>query len=141
MDETQKKPASLKKKESSSLVNNNAPILDPSLKDKNDTPKDDNMSKNTVENFIVPNDLAVRSVTSSVQKWGNSLAVRIPKDMAENKAFDQGTAVEIIETVDGIKIVLKKKKVEYQLADLLSQCKPENRHDTIDFGVAGKELI
>jgi antitoxin MazE len=138
MDETPKKPASPNKP---SLNNNNERIYDQSLTNKSDPPKDDKMTTSKLDKFIVGNELAVRTVTSSVQKWGNSLAVRIPKDMAENKAFEQGTAVEIIETADGLKIVLKKKKIEYQLADLLSQCKPENCHETIDFGVAGKELI
>lgn len=82
-----------------------------------------------------------QAVTSSVQKWGNSLAVRIPKHMADHKALQQGSTVEISETEDGLKIVLKEQKAQYTLAELLSQCKPENRHNAIDFGVAGKELI
>lgn len=28
-----------------------------------------------------------------------------------------------------------------KLSEILSQCKPENRHETIDFGIEGKELI
>ena len=33
------------------------------------------------------------------------------------------------------------KKSNYKLSELVSQCKPENRHEVIDFGVEGKELI
>lgn len=79
------------------------------------------------------------SSTATVQKWGNSLAVRIPKEMADHKMFSNGTEVELIEMSDGLKIVLKKPKVKYSLSDLLSKCTPENRHDEIDFGFAGKE--
>lgn len=98
------------------------------------------METNPLDSSI-PNEMITQVVTSSVQKWGNSLAVRIPKHMADHKAFQQGSTVEISETEDGLKIVLKKQKAQYTLAELLSQCKPENRHDKIDFGKAGKELI
>lgn len=125
-----------------SLANNNELIKDESRHgNKNGEPRDDKMTTDTLERRIGMDEETTRAVTSTVQKWGNSLAVRIPKDMANHKAFNQGTVVEIIETDDGLKIVLKKKKVEYSLTELLSQCKPENRHETIDFGVAGKEMI
>lgn len=103
--------------------------------------KDDIMTTSTLEKHGKIDEIETRTVTSTIQKWGNSLAIRIPKEMAANKAFAQGTQVEIFEIADGIKIVPKKKRIEYNLAELLSQCKPGNRHDLIDFGTTGKELI
>ena len=35
----------------------------------------------------------------------------------------------------------KKPEIKYLLEDLLAQCGPENRHQEIDFGIEGKELI
>jgi antitoxin MazE len=32
-------------------------------------------------------------------------------------------------------------KPEYTLEELLEQCKPDNKHEEIDFGIEGNELI
>jgi antitoxin component of MazEF toxin-antitoxin module len=62
----------------------------------------------------------------TIKKWGNSLATRIPKAIAEstNLHFDQ---LVDIEEVNG-KIVITPISVnkEYKLDELLSQCKPES---------------
>ncbi|PKR82502.1 AbrB/MazE/SpoVT family DNA-binding domain-containing protein [Heyndrickxia camelliae] len=82
------------------------------------------------------------TVGTTVQKWGNSLAVRIPKDVAERVAIQQGSELEL-NVVDDERITLipKKQPKTYSLDELLAQCKPENRHNEIDFGVEGNELI
>ncbi|WP_407272651.1 AbrB/MazE/SpoVT family DNA-binding domain-containing protein [Radiobacillus sp. PE A8.2] len=79
---------------------------------------------------------------TTVQKWGNSLAVRIPRDIAERIAIQQGSEMELI-VVDDNKITLvpKNQKKKYSLEELLSKITPENRHDDIDFGVEGNEII
>lgn len=62
----------------------------------------------------------------TIKKWGNSLATRIPKAIAEatNLHFDQ---LVDIEEVNG-KIVITPISVakEYKLDELLNQCKPES---------------
>jgi antitoxin MazE len=62
----------------------------------------------------------------TIKKWGNSLATRIPKAITEstNLHFDQ---LVDIEEVNG-KIVISpiSVKKEYNLDELLSQCKPES---------------
>ncbi|MDQ0214526.1 antitoxin component of MazEF toxin-antitoxin module [Oikeobacillus pervagus] len=68
------------------------------------------MTTDTLERRIGMDEETTRAVTSKVQKWRNSLAIRIPKEMANHKAFNQGTVVEIIEIDDGLKIVLNKKQ-------------------------------
>jgi len=79
-------------------------------------------------------------VTTKVQKWGNSLAVRIPKELADKLNIEQGSDIEMKETNRGIEIIPKKRKPT--LEELLSQITPENRHDEIDFGKpVGRELI
>ncbi len=59
-----------------------------------------------------------------IKKWGNSLATRIPKAVVESVNLHLDQEVDI-EAVNG-KIVITpiKKKKEYKLDDLLSQCPP-----------------
>lgn len=77
-------------------------------------------------------------MTATLQKWGNSVGVRVPKPMLEQLGLKEGAKVEI--TVEGNKLVIKRKRET--LAELLAQCKPENRPDPIDWGPpVGRELI
>lgn len=78
-------------------------------------------------------------VTTKVQKWGNSLAVRIPSHIAEQAAIQQGSEIEL--SVENQSITLKPKKSKPTLEELVSQITPENRHKEIDFARAGKELF
>lgn len=88
-------------------------------------------------------EVEVMTMATTVQKWGNSLAVRIPKDVAEKVKIHQGSEMEIrVLNNDGtIMLVPKKQPKRYSLEDLLAQCKSKNRHAEIDFGLEGKELI
>ncbi|MFS1511057.1 AbrB/MazE/SpoVT family DNA-binding domain-containing protein [Chengkuizengella sp. SCS-71B] len=85
------------------------------------------------------NEGVIRVITT-VQKWGNSLAVRIPKNIAENISIEQGTEIEMSVT-ENQNIILKQKKKTPTLEELLAKITPENRHDEIDFGTEGNELI
>ncbi len=62
----------------------------------------------------------------TIKKWGNSLATRIPKAVVESIDLHLNQEVDI-EAING-KIIITpiKKKKEYKLAELLSQCKPES---------------
>ena len=73
-----------------------------------------------------------------VTRWGNSLAVRIPKALAEQTALHEGSEVELSIT-DGV-LTVRPKAPAYTLEQLLDQVGPENRHDEIDWGEPqGKE--
>jgi antitoxin MazE len=80
------------------------------------------------------------SMSTTVQKWGNSLGIRIPSQIAERIAVGQGSEVDLVVGDDHTLIVIPKKK-KPTLEELLAQCKPENRHDEIDFGIEGKEMF
>jgi antitoxin MazE len=80
------------------------------------------------------------SMSTTVQKWGNSLGIRIPSQIAEKIAVSQGSEVDLIVSDDHT-LIVKPRKKKPTLEELLAQCKPENRHDEIDFGVEGKELL
>lgn len=82
-------------------------------------------------------------ITVTTQMWGNSLAIRIPKEVADQIGIEQGSKMELkVIDNEGI-ITLKPKKLrkKYTLEELLSQITPENRHEEIDFGTKGRELI
>lgn len=79
-------------------------------------------------------------MSTTVQKWGNSLGIRIPSQIAERIAVRQGSEVDLVVGDDHTLIVIPKKK-KPTLKELLVQCNPENRHDEMDCGVEGKELL
>ena len=67
---------------------------------------------------------------SHVTKWGSSLAVRIPKPIAEQWGVREGSAIEIV--TRGDEVVLRKR--EYDLAELVARMRPENQHPEQDWG-------
>jgi len=81
--------------------------------------------------------------TVTAQKWGNSLGIRIPKDVADRIGIEQGSKMELNVSGKDKAITLKpiKTRKKYTLNELLSQITPENRHEEIDFGAEGRELI
>ena len=75
-------------------------------------------------------------IESTISKRDNSLAVRIPADIARKWGVRVGAPIEIIQR-DG-EIVLRKKT--YDLTTILSQITEDNLHDEIDTGPpVGKE--
>jgi antitoxin MazE len=77
---------------------------------------------------------------SQIVKWGNSLAVRIPKPLAEEAGVREGDSI-VIEATEGI-INLRPKQRVPTLRELVSQITPENRYDEIRTGPElGKESV
>ena len=73
-------------------------------------------------------------------KWGNSLAVRIPKPIIEEAHLKQGDLLEI-EARDG-QIELRRATKIPTLAQLVSQITQENRYSEISTGPeVGKERV
>lgn len=66
------------------------------------------------------------------QRWGNSLAVRIPKAVAEEAGIRERDEMDI-EVRDGV-IQLRPHALEPSLEELLAGITPENRHGETDFG-------
>lgn len=48
---------------------------------------------------------------------------------------------QIHEGKENFELMTEKKESKFTLDELLQQCKPGNRPNSIDFGIAGKELI
>ncbi len=75
-----------------------------------------------------------------IVKWGNSLAVRIPKTAAEKARLQEGDSLEI-ETTEG-EIKLRRVRRIPSLNNLIAQITPEDRYNEIPtkFEV-GKETL
>jgi antitoxin MazE len=74
-------------------------------------------------------------------KWGNSLAVRIPKPVAEQANLRDGDAIEIEVDAEGSLQLSRVGKVP-TLAQLISQISPENRYPELSAGPeVGKEAV
>ena len=76
---------------------------------------------------------------ASIQKWGNSLALRIPKPLADQLGVVEGTEVEV--TATEREIVIRPAKRKYSLKELVDKITPQNVHAETDWGLpAGKEI-
>jgi len=79
----------------------------------------------------------------TVQKWGNSLGIRVPKSIAEQVDLRDGTEVEF-DTSGGILKVRPKRRRsrKYTLAGLLAKAKGPSPHRNLDRdGRVGRELL
>jgi len=68
-----------------------------------------------------------------VQKWGDSLAVRIPKPLAAEVGLEQDTQVEV-SLVDGKLVVAPVIEPALTLEMLLAQVTEQNVHGEVDTG-------
>jgi antitoxin MazE len=75
-----------------------------------------------------------------IKKWGNSLALRIPKPLAAEVGLEDGSAVEF-SLLDGKLIIAPLAKPELSLEHLLAQVTEDNLHGEVDTGPAvGREV-
>ena len=76
---------------------------------------------------------------SRVQKWGNSLALRIPRAFALEVGLHEDAEVEV-SVRRGSLVVAPVKAPGYELTDLLGKVTRRNVHAEADFGpAAGRE--
>jgi antitoxin MazE len=68
-----------------------------------------------------------------VQKWGNSLALRIPKPFAQDAAVREGTLVDV-SVSEGKLVVTPVRKRTITLKQLLSKVHRGNLHREVDSG-------
>lgn len=65
-----------------------------------------------------------------ISRWGNSLAVRIPRAYAEQAGLSEGVQVEFV--AEGATLILRKPR--YRLDALLKQVTTENLHSEQNWG-------
>ena len=80
-------------------------------------------------------------MTTIVQKWGNSLALRIPSALAKDIHLHQGSMVDVA-IVEGEMVVKPQKRSKISLAQMLKGITKNNRHSEQNSdGPAGREIF
>jgi len=72
-------------------------------------------------------------MVATIAKWGNSLAVRIPQNLAREINLIEGTEVELV-LVDGNLVIKPHSRRQYSLEELIQAITPENLHGEVDYG-------
>ena len=72
-------------------------------------------------------------MNTTVQKWGNSLALRIPRAVAKDIRLHPGSVVAIT-LVAGTIVVKPRRQRHYALTQLLRGVTKRNRHTDLDWG-------
>jgi len=76
-----------------------------------------------------------------VQKWGNSLAVRIPRPCAADAGVSEGTVVDLVASEGRLVAVRTRDSRKFRLEDLLAKVTRANLHTEVDTGApAGREI-
>lgn len=77
---------------------------------------------------------------AAIQKWGNSLGVRLPKAFVDQLGLREGSEIELRLTDESIVIAAARKPVLLQ--DLLAGCNRDLRPEPIDWGAnVGREML
>ncbi len=80
-------------------------------------------------------------MTATVQKWGNSLALRLPKVLADEAKIGEGTRLELVRTPEGV-LLKTERRPRYRLFELLKGVKRKNLHPETDWGrPVGREIV
>lgn len=79
-------------------------------------------------------------MVATIAKWGNSLAIRIPQNLAKEINLAEGCQVQLV-LIDGKLTIEPITRRRYSLEELIEAITPENVHTEIDTGVAvGNEV-
>ena len=75
-----------------------------------------------------------------IAKWGNSLGLRVPRDVAARVGLTEGARVDIETSEDG-RIIVTRSRRRYTLGELIAQMTPEREHTLEDDGPVGGEML
>jgi antitoxin MazE len=70
---------------------------------------------------------------TTVAKWGNAPAIRIPKSVMEKANLHEGDSVQFEVEAPGV-IVVRRARARPSLDDLVAGITRQNRHGEIDWG-------
>jgi len=83
----------------------------------------------------------IHTMIATIQKWGNSLAVRLPKTLAEETRMTEGTQIELLRTGQGV-LLKARARPRYRLEKLVAGISPKNLHSETDWGRSvGREIV
>ena len=81
---------------------------------------------------------------TTVQKWGNSLGIRVPKAVAEQVNLKQGAKIEF-DTSHGVltvRPVRSRRRAKYRIADMLAEYKGPYPHKGVfEDRPVGREIL
>jgi antitoxin MazE len=77
-------------------------------------------------------------MSAKIQKWGNSLGIRIPKSVAEKMKLTENSEVEV-EHKNGAIIIFPAKR-KFSLEELVNQITKENIHHDEELKSEGNEV-
>lgn len=77
-------------------------------------------------------------MTVTISRWGNSLAVRLPKDALEEADLHEGDLLEV--SAEGCTITLTLQNTPPSLDELIGRITPQNLHSVAFDTPAGAEL-
>lgn len=78
-------------------------------------------------------------MTTQLARWGNSLALRLPKSIAMEAKLAEGDTVDVV-VKDG-SIVITRAARRYTIEELIKGITPKNRHKETDWGrPVGREV-
>lgn len=75
-----------------------------------------------------------------VAKWGNSLGVRVPRDIAARVGLTEGARVDIEAAADGT-ITISRSRRRFTLEELVAGMTPDKEHLLDDDSPLGDEVI
>ena len=79
-------------------------------------------------------------VQSRISKWGNSLGVRVPREVAVRAGLGEGARIDIEGYADG-RVVITRSRRRFTLDELLAGMTSEREHPLEDDGPRGEELF
>ncbi len=80
-------------------------------------------------------------MATTLQMWGNSLGIRLPKAVADKLNLTTGTEVEF-DTAGGVLTVRPTRRRKHTLAELLGRAKGPSPHGKLlDDAPGGRELL
>ena len=84
--------------------------------------------------------MEIETMVTTVAKWGNSLAVRIPQNLAKEMHLLEGAEIEL-GVVNGALVIKPRRRKRYSLDELVEGITPENLHAEVEDGLAvGNEV-
>ncbi len=79
--------------------------------------------------------------TTTIQKWGNSCAVRLPHEMLRRLDLQAGREVEIREDKQGAFFIVPATQESHSLANMIGRITKHNQHAAVDWSrPVGREV-
>jgi antitoxin MazE len=74
-----------------------------------------------------------------IAKWGNSLGLRVPRDLAARIGLSEGSRVDV--EARGGRLIVTKSNRRFTLEELLAGMTPERQHRALDDAPRGSEIL